>query len=195
MLRNDMPISVDCKLLLYADDSALLVSNKDPKIVADRLSYELESCRQWLIDNKLSLHLGKTEAILFGSKRKLNSVQDFSVICDGKKINNASSVKYLGVTLDNTLSGDSIALNVIKKASGRLKFLYRHSGCLNFKTRKTLCSALIMCYFDYACCSGTRPYLRRTKTSCKLCRIKLFGLFWAWGRVPTLARKSWAWLE
>ena len=57
---NDMPISVDCKLLLYADDSALLVSNKDPKIVADRLSYELESCRQWLIDNKLSLHLGKT---------------------------------------------------------------------------------------------------------------------------------------
>ena len=40
---NDMPISVDFKLLLYADDSALLVSNKDPKIVADRLSYELES--------------------------------------------------------------------------------------------------------------------------------------------------------
>ena len=35
---NDMPISVDCKLLLYADDSALLVSNKDSKIVADKLS-------------------------------------------------------------------------------------------------------------------------------------------------------------
>ena len=57
-----MPIGVDCKLLLYADDSALLVSKKDPKIVADKLSYELESCRQWLIDNMLSLHLGKTEA-------------------------------------------------------------------------------------------------------------------------------------
>ena len=136
---NDMPISVDCKLLLHAVDSALLVSNKYPKIVADKLSYELESCRQWLIDNKLSLHLGKTEVILFGSKRKLNSVKDFSVICDGKKTNKASSVKYLGVTLDNTLSGNSIALNVT--------------------------------------------------------RIKLFGLFWAWGRVPILARKSWAWLE
>ena len=180
---NDMPISVDRNLFLYADDCALLVPNKDPKIVADKLSYELESCRQWLIDIKLSVHLGKTEAILFGSKRKLNFVQDFSVICDGKKINNASSVKYLWVTLDNTLSGDSIALNVIKKASGRPKFLYKHSGCLNFKTRKTLCSALCV-ILTTPVVLGTRPHLRRTKTSCKLCRIKFFGLFLAWGRAP-----------
>ena len=55
---NDMVASVDCKLLLYADDSALLVSDKNPQCVADKLSKELESCRQWLVDNKLSLHLG-----------------------------------------------------------------------------------------------------------------------------------------
>ena len=79
-----------------------------------------------MIDNKLSLHLGKTEGILFGTKRKLNSVisvQDFSINCNGMTIS-TSSVKYLGVTLYNTLSGDSIASNVIKKANGRLKFLY-----------------------------------------------------------------------
>ena len=56
---NDMPISLKCKLLLYADDSALLVSGSDPNIIADFLSNELKSCRQWLIDIKLSLHLGK----------------------------------------------------------------------------------------------------------------------------------------
>ena len=59
---NDMPISVQCKLLLYADDSALLVSDKNPLGIGISLSKELESCRQWLIDNKLSLHLGKTES-------------------------------------------------------------------------------------------------------------------------------------
>ena len=161
---NDMPISVDCPLILYADDSALLASGKDPKIIADKLSQELERCRQWMIDNKLSLHLGKTEVILFGTKRKLNSAANFSVICNGNTINTSSSVKYLGVTLDNTLSGDSIALNVIKKTSGRLKFLYRHSDCLNFKTRKTLCSALIMCYFDYACSSWYSAISQKFKT-------------------------------
>ena len=71
---NDMPISLKCKLLLYADDSALLVSGSDPNIIAEILSNELKSCRQWLIDNKLSLHLGKTEAILFGSRMKLLKV-------------------------------------------------------------------------------------------------------------------------
>ncbi|CAL4126167.1 unnamed protein product, partial [Meganyctiphanes norvegica] len=65
---NDMPMSVKCKLLLYADDSALIVSGSDPRAIASLLSKELESCRQWLMDNKLSLHLGKTESILFGPK-------------------------------------------------------------------------------------------------------------------------------
>ena len=69
---NDMVASVDCKLLLYADDSALLVSDKIPQYVADKPSKELESCRQWLVDNKLSLHLGKTEYVLFGSKKNNN---------------------------------------------------------------------------------------------------------------------------
>ena len=68
---NDMSISVKCKLLLYADDSALIVSGSNPQLIADTLSKELESCKQWLMDNKLSLHLGKTESILFGSKKKI----------------------------------------------------------------------------------------------------------------------------
>ena len=74
---NDMPMSIKCKLMLYADDSALLVSGKHPNVIAQTLSEELESCRNWLINNKLSLHLGKTESILFGTKNKLKTVSNF----------------------------------------------------------------------------------------------------------------------
>ena len=73
---NDMPISVTCKLLLYADDSALMIAGSDPKIIAETLSNELNSCRHWLVD-KLSLHVGRTEAILFGTKRRLRKVSSF----------------------------------------------------------------------------------------------------------------------
>ena len=59
-------------------------------------------------------------------------------------------VKYLGLTLDENLSGVEIVSNILKKSSGRLKFLYRHANILNTKSRKTLCSALIQCYFDYS---------------------------------------------
>jgi hypothetical protein len=54
---------------LYADDSTF--SHRNPDVISEKLGKELQFCSQWLIDNKLSLHLGKTECILFGSKRKL----------------------------------------------------------------------------------------------------------------------------
>ena len=43
---NDMNISLNCRLSLYADDSALLFSHKDSRVIAERLSCELTSCRK-----------------------------------------------------------------------------------------------------------------------------------------------------
>ena len=62
--------AVNCKLLLYADDSALIAPRKDVKEIELKLTKELESISNWLTDNKLSLHLGKTEYILFGTQEK-----------------------------------------------------------------------------------------------------------------------------
>ena len=61
--------------------------------------------------------------------------------------------KCLGLVIDNTLSGESIVQNIISKVSGKLKFLYRHNSCLDFNTKKILCSALLQCHFDYSCSS------------------------------------------
>ena len=112
---NDMSSSVNCNLLLYADDSDLFTSGKDPKVISETLSKELESCRQWLIGNKLSLHLGKTESILFGTKIRLSRAEKNEVTCDGKIINPINSVKYLGITLDENLSSESVATSVIRR--------------------------------------------------------------------------------
>ena len=59
------------KLLLYADDSGILVADKDISTVENALQTDLQIVSMWLIANKLSLHLGKTESILFGSKSRL----------------------------------------------------------------------------------------------------------------------------
>ena len=170
---NDMPISVKCKLLLYADDSALIVSGKDPKVISETLSKELESCRQWLIDNKLSLHLGKTESILFGSKRKLRKVNDFNVTCNGKNIDRSSSVKYLGLPLDQCLSGVSIVQNILSKSNSRLKFLYRQAKVLSSDSRKTLCSALIQPHFDYACSAWFSALPKNHKNKLQIIQNKM----------------------
>jgi hypothetical protein len=135
---NDMSISIssDCKLLLYADDSTILFSHRNPDVISEKLGKELQSCSQWLIDNKLSLHLRKTECILFGSKRKLKKVDKFQVTCNEHIITAQSSVKYLGINIGKFLSGEIIINNIIKKVNSRLKFLYRQERSLSENARK-----------------------------------------------------------
>ena len=59
--------NINNKLQLYADVSAILVTSKDRLQIEQELYKELQSVSEWLVDNKLSLHHGKTESILFGS--------------------------------------------------------------------------------------------------------------------------------
>ncbi len=43
---NDMELSVENKLLLYADDSVFIANDKDPTVVSDMLSTDLQPCNQ-----------------------------------------------------------------------------------------------------------------------------------------------------
>ena len=115
---NDMESAVKCKLILYADDSALLVSCKYVNVIQETLGKELCALSSWLVNNKLSLHLGKTESILFGSCEKIgNSPSDIK--CGDTKISSKKSVRYLGGDLEQTLSGKWILENILKKGNSR----------------------------------------------------------------------------
>ena len=120
--------AVKCKLSLYADDSALLISGKNVKTIELMLGRELQNISAWLVDNKLSLHLGKTESLLFGSRKKLTKCNKLDITCNGINIGSKSSVSYLGADLDQSLTWESMGLRVIKKANSRLKFLYIYIG-------------------------------------------------------------------
>ena len=122
---NDISTAVRCKLLLYADVSALLVSGKNTQLIKKSISPELQAAREWLINNKLSLHLGKTESILFGSKRKLHTYSSIQVKCAGTKLTCQTHVKYLGIELGQSLTGERVADKITCKSNAKLKFLYR----------------------------------------------------------------------
>ena len=77
-----------------------------------------------LIDNRLSLHLGKTECILFGSKRRLGSDIKFEVNLNNTVVSRVTSVKYLGIHLDQFLDFSKHVEGLLKKARGKLQLLY-----------------------------------------------------------------------
>lgn len=98
-------------------------------------------------------NLTKSVFPILGGNLPLKKQNEFNVMCNNEPIKSTQSVKYLGITLDQCLSGEAVANSVIVKAGARLRFLYRQAQFLDQKTRKTLVSALIQCYFDYSCSS------------------------------------------
>ena len=71
------------------------------------------------------------------------------------------TVTYLVCTLDENLSGEPMALQVIKKINTRLRFLYRKNRFLSQPLHKLLCNAIVQPHFDYAC-SAWYPNLHKS---------------------------------
>ena len=173
---NDMKSAVGCKLLLYADDSALIVSDKCVNNIEKVLSEELHNISKWLVDNKLSLHLGKTESILFGSKQKINKSPKLNIKCNDTQIEAKPTVKYLGSEIDQYMSGEDMAQKALQKISSRTKFLARKSKYLDGETMKMLALALVQCHFDYACSSWYSSLTKKTQSKLQVSQNKLIRI-------------------
>ena len=89
---------------MYADDPALLMLGKDVGKMQDILSLALQNLNDWLVNNKLSLHLGKTESILFGSKHMMKCQSELE-ICNNTNLIARDTVNYLGADLDQPYRG------------------------------------------------------------------------------------------
>ena len=117
---------------LYAVDSAIPVVDKNISTVETLLQREPEVVSDCLIYNKLSLHLGKTESILFDSKPRLRSQSNLKIECQGSVNEPKDNVKYLGAILEQTLMGENMVNSILQKANARLKFLYGKQNFFKF---------------------------------------------------------------
>ncbi len=75
---------------------------------------DLENLRKWLIANKLSLDVAKTEFMLIGSKQIIKSSSNWqsNVKIENKQIKQVHECKTLGVTIDQYLSWKNIILKI-----------------------------------------------------------------------------------
>ena len=137
------------------------------------LSRELESISEWLEENRLSLHLGKTQSILFGSNKRLRTSNKLHVVCNGKNIEPDIEVIYFGVNLDQFLSGSSIVNKIVTKCNNKIQFLYKDAKRFGLQTKGMLASALVQCYFDYACSMWFSCVLSTSRKRLQIIQTKL----------------------
>ena len=76
--------------------------------------------------------------ILFESKRRSKNTRQPNIRYSHIIIKQHSQVTYLWCMLDKTMLGEPMALKVINKINGKLKFLYRKNRNLTKYSQNTL---------------------------------------------------------
>ncbi|KAI5739706.1 hypothetical protein M8J77_022428 [Diaphorina citri] len=100
---NDQPIPEKTKTFIYADDTAIVAQAESFTEVETTLTNALQTMTKFYEANHLKPNPGKTQVCAFHlrnreAKRKLN------IVWCGETLENNPTPKYLGVTLDRTLS-------------------------------------------------------------------------------------------
>ena len=101
--------------LLYADGTGLIFQHKDINIIEHQLNRKFSNICDRFVDNKLSIHFGedKTKSILSAPLNKCKKLRKLNISYSSLKIKQYSKVTYLGCMLDESLPGESVALNVV----------------------------------------------------------------------------------
>ena len=93
---------------MFADDTNITVSGKSIKEAEVAVNADLNNIREWLLSNRLSLNLVKTEYLLIGSHHNINTSEEQSrVFIEDEPIKGVQVTKTLGVKIDQFLTWDS----------------------------------------------------------------------------------------
>ena len=138
-------LSLVCTFLspiMFADDTNLFYSHNNIKILFKNANDELEKFLQWFKANKLLLNGGKTKLTLFHKPRDKDNLplQLPNLKINNNEIKRSSSIKFLGVLVDENLTWiDHITL-VENKLSKNLGLLHKAKNYLNKKSMVSLVS-------------------------------------------------------
>ena len=137
--------AVKCDLFLYAGDTCLAFQHENVKEIEDQLNLNFSSLSDWFIGNKLSIHLCEDEikSILFGTKFNIKRAEPLNIVYRNVNIKQYTKVTYLGCTLDESVSGESMVLHVLNKTNSRLRFLQRPNRFLKKPLGRLLCNTMI----------------------------------------------------
>lgn len=99
---NDLSLNISSPSVLFADDTSVLVENKDSEKISESLINILGTLEAWFQLNGLNLNISKTHMMQFRTKQSKG--EQIKIIHNNQDIEEIDSVKFLGLNLDKNLS-------------------------------------------------------------------------------------------
>ena len=148
---NDLPECLNqATPRLFADDTNLTVAGESIQEIELNMNSDLACINEWLLANKLSLNVTKTEFILIGSAHKLNNlVTQPDLKINHKKIKQVCNATVLGVELDDKLSWNRHIDKVAKKVTSGIGAIRKIRDFVDRDTLISIYNALINPHFEY----------------------------------------------
>ena len=141
---NDLPnTSQLLNFRLFADDTNIFYSNKDPSVIENVINTELIHVLDYCAVNKLTINFSKTHYIIFKSVRKKEPVINIP------NMQQKDHIKYLGVYLDKYLNWEHQIKVVHSKVSKNIGIIRKLRYYVDLKTLTDIYYSLIYPYLSY----------------------------------------------
>ena len=147
---------------------------------ARKLQPVLNKFSKWCLENKLSLSTTKTKQMIFRTRHKVkkaNKAKDTVLKIVDTPIQIVPTYKYLGITLDSTLSLNYHVKSVVNMVAYKTVLLGKIRRYLTEEVAPKIYKIMILPYFDYGDiiygCSGQDGLdkLQRVQNKClKMCK-------------------------
>ena len=132
---NDLPNCLtSASPRIFADDTNITFAASTMTNLDKAVNLELRNLQRWLITNRLSLNIAKTEFMVIGSNQRIHTLSNnqIDIEIDGKSIKKVKEAKSLGLFIDEHLSWAKHIEEISKKIStaiGTLKCIHLRKYC------------------------------------------------------------------
>ena len=135
---------------MYADNTSISASSKNPVQLVEHLKRELVRVMDWLRQSKLSLNVAKCGYMFIGKEKQLSKISDIGNLEMGNdELKRVRKTKYLGLTIDESLSWSQQYKIVKGKLKGGLNSIIKLRNILPQSQLFLVYHALIESHLRY----------------------------------------------
>ena len=135
---------------MYADDTTFVSSGTSEIQLQQSMNSTLEIASHWFTENRLIVNARKLNSILIGTHPRTENISNnFSVFINDNAIIRTSSLKLLGVFIDQNLNFSQHISFLVKKLSPKVGLLHRLRNILDTDTLITVYQTTIQSHIDY----------------------------------------------
>ncbi len=131
------------ELILFADDTTIYASSKNPKLLAAMMNHDLTLLAIWFKANKLSLNVNKTVALKFWIETNER------LLLNNTELEWSHTVKFLGIHLDDELKWNIHYTKLCDKLLLNMNLLKLSRNFLNTNCKRNVYFAHIYSHIRY----------------------------------------------